>query len=136
MRLREEDLGTEIECTRCGASILTSPQNTQRLPSHSLGRGRDRDRSSAAIWSLVLGISAVFTSPCCGFGGFLGLPGFFLGISGLNSRQRGVSILGMLASLFGMIASIGIIVFFILGTAQQLETVPAKPDGTRAPFAP
>ena len=134
--LEARDIGTEVECERRSSRFVPQRSDILAEPRRGYGEPQRPEKSGSAIWSLILGFLAIFLSPCFGFGGLLGLPGFILGYSGLQSRLRGISIFGMLMSLIGIIFSISIILFFVIGTMQQIEEVPPKPNGTRAPFVP
>jgi len=134
--IEASDVGSEVECERCSSRFVPQRSDILAEPRQG-GDGPQRpEKSGSAVWSLILGFLAIFLTPCFGFGGLLGLPGFILGYSGLQSRQRGMSIFGMLLSLMSIILSISIIVFLVFGAMQQIEEVPPKPNGTRAPFVP
>lgn len=136
--LDERDIGTHVECGRCRSRFLADQSiiddkvlgksREQRGPSSSVGRG-------AAFWCILLGVGAVFTSPCLGLGGLLGLIGLFTGYNGLRSNAREVSIIGMLACVVGIVLSAGIIVFMIALMMAMQDQPPPNPDGTQAPFA-
>ena len=92
------------------------------------------DGSGAAVYSLILGIASVLTSPCCGAGAIFGLGGLVTGFGGLQSRNRIASIFGLILSTAGLCLSLAAIAIFATAASANRE-VPTKPDGTQAPFA-
>ncbi len=130
-RVDERDEGREVECRRCRTAYMAEPVET---PRDELPTPARNDGGGAAVYSLLLGIASVLTSPCCGAGAIFGLGGLITGFGGLQSRRRVASIFGLILSTAGLFLSLGIIAI-VATAASSNRDVPPKPDGTQAPFA-
>ena len=131
-RFEDQLEGREVECPRCRSHFVARPERVRVDEDHD--RPRRTDGSGYATLSLVLGLVALPGACCCGAGAVFGLGGFLCGYAGLQSRQRGVAIFGMILNLAAVIFSIGMVVFFTILQSTVDREVPPAPDGTQAPF--
>jgi hypothetical protein len=86
-----------------------------------------------AILSFLLGLAAVATF-LCGIGAVFGILGLLLGFSGLQSRFRTLSILGLVMNLTGLLFSLGMIAIIVVIQTTTEREMPPHPNGTKAPF--
>ena len=125
--------GREVECPRCRTPFVARPERV-RAPEHEHDRPRRGDGSGYATLSLVLGVVAICSVPCCGVGAVFGLGGMLTGYSSLQSRLRTVGILGLMLNLAAIVLSIGAVVVYLAAISSVDREVPPAPDGTKAPF--
>jgi hypothetical protein len=133
MQMDDRHLGEEVECAKCLSRFESTPQQVLRSRAEPSHDSQPRSGNSA-LWSLLFGIAAILTSPCLGFGAAFGFFGFFLGWAGLRSPRRTLGIWGMVCSVTGVIFSLGMIAVLVIELRTLGEVIPAKPDGTKAPF--
>ena len=124
--------GREVECPRCRTSFVARPERA-RAPENEHDRPRRGDGSGYATLSLVLGLIALCSVPCC-VGAVFGLGGLLTGTAGLQSRLRTLSILGMILNTAAIVLSIGAIAVYLAAFSSVERDVPPAPDGTQAPF--
>jgi hypothetical protein len=86
-----------------------------------------------AILSFFLGMVSLGTF-LCGIGAVFGLLGLLLGFSGLQSRFRTLSILGLMLNLTGLLFSLGMIAIIVVIQTTTERELPPHPNGTKAPF--
>jgi len=98
-----------------------------------LSNPQRRNGDGYAILSFVLGLGAISTS-ICGIGAVFGVLGLLLGFSGLQSRYRGLGIVGLILSLSGLLFSLGMIAIIVVVQATTEREMPPHPNGTKAPF--
>jgi hypothetical protein len=129
-RAEDRDLGKEWECRRCRSAFVAeplAPPPDRPPPTDAAGRG-------AAVSSLMLGLGSLVTAFCCGAGVLFALGGLATGFGGLQSRSRPLAVTGLVLSTAGLILSIAAMAFWGIGMSAQRD-VPARPDGTQAPFS-
>jgi hypothetical protein len=128
-RVEARDLGKEWECRRCRTAFAA--EEVAPPPDRPTNDGPGR---GSAVSSLLLGLGSVLASPCCGAGAVFALGGLVSGFGGLRSRSRSLAVFGLVLSTVGLVLSIGAIAFWAIAASAQQE-LPARPDGTRPPFA-
>jgi DNA-directed RNA polymerase subunit RPC12/RpoP len=132
-RFDDPQEGREVECPRCRTPFVARPERV-RAPESEHDRPHRSDGSGYATLSLVLGVIAICGIPCCGVGAVFGLGGLLTGYSGLQSRLRTLSILGLILNLAAVILSIGAVAVYLAAFSSVEREVPPGPDGTQAPF--
>ncbi len=131
-RLDDAQEGREVECPRCRTPFVARPERA-RAPEIERDRPARSDGSGYATMSLIVGLVAICSVPCC-VGAVFGLGGLLTGFSGLQSRLRSLSILGMILNLAAIVLSIGAIAVYLAAFSSVEREVPPAPDGTQAPF--
>lgn len=125
--------GREVECPRCRTPFVAKPDR-RFADEHDAPPERPRsDGSGYATLSLILGIVGLVSTPCC-VGLVFGLGGLLAGYTSLQSRMRGLAIVGMVLSLAAIVLSIGIIGMYLVIQSSVGQPAPPGPDGTEAPF--
>jgi len=123
LRTPDETAGQRAVCPKCGwqmdvpyVTVPTAP-NPYAAPQEYEEPPPAPSSSPAeqmAVASLVLGIVSLCFSCCCLIGLPASIVGLVLGIKGLDSRQRGLAIAGIVLCALGLLASFGLTVANLL----------------------
>jgi len=127
--LAETQEGRAVECPRCRGEFFARPMFV-----HEALEPPRRNGEGSAILSFLLGLGAITTFFCFGIGGIFGLLGLLLGFGGLQSRFRGLSILGLIFSLTGLLFALGFVAIVVVMQTAIDRELPPHPNGTKAPF--
>ncbi len=127
LRTGDHTGGLPAKCPECGTlqtiPDLVSEQNIapkgppqRRGPkTATIYLGGHKGEDTAAIMSLLLGVTALMTSCCLPLAFPVSLIGLVMGIRALGSKNRVLAVLGTALSLLGLLSTLGLTIALLFG---------------------